>query len=445
MSDELFFDQPVSKPVKRGKTVRPRFPGVNMDQFEPKVFGMYGLITTDEFLGTERSVGEILDSAGKTGMAVDMAVLQRALDASQEVININQAIVNEAAKREVKIGSSADLPKLLFEEMGFKPLRTTPSGKNACNDSVLARYAGNKVVDAIRVWKSARSTMSLLQSFKEAMDPDGRIRYEFLPWDCPTGRIYVRDFNIQQLPPTGRQAIIPDAGYKFLYADYKQMEYRILLSIAGEVEAFPYILNGGDVHVLTAAMIYDKAPESVNSDERDIGKMVNYAISYGASAFTLALQTGKPKEQCQEWIVKYFTKFPRIASWIKNQLTEAMSRGSVRTIFGHVRDLASIIKEDVPTAMRMAVNTQIQGANAGFLKKAISNLSDLSEKGFKLCACVHDSFLIQVPECYDQLTAERLVADRVQFFKSSWLPLEVDFSWGKNWGEAAHAREKLLP
>lgn len=397
---------------------------------------MYQLEEGSEWYEREVKVGQFLKGIGETGMRVDSAVLTAEKgNMAGKMVELQNA-VEELAGRSVKIGSTPDLGKLLFDEKGLKPLIKTASGKRSVADTVLSYYEGNPLVDLVRKWKTTRATLSYLETFGNQVR-DGRIHYTFLPYSCPTGRIYTRDMNIQSIPPAGRKAIVPDVGKKFVYVDYNQMEFRILLSIAEEKEKFGFVERGGDIHVQTIAEVLCKSTNDVTPEERAMGKTLNYAISYGIGSKLLGISLKKTEQEAATLIKRFFETYSKVALWKERIVKAAKVEKYAQTIFGHKRDLVPDFKTDASSALRMAVNTQIQGASSGFLKMALDNLSE-HKKWLRVCCCVHDSILMEVAEDHPEQAAEGIIRNCVCFARRGWLPLEVDLKWGKSWAAVAH-------
>jgi len=401
---------------------------------------LYGLSQGHPFVTIELEVARILDKLGKEGLRVDIKVLRGQERSLTKTLETKQAHINRLAKREIRPGSGAELVALLFDQLALTPLKVSKkTGRPSVADDVLQKYKDIPLVQEIREWKSARYTLSYLQSMEKAVGSDDRIRTTFKPWCCPTGRVYSENISFTQIPVPGRRAILPEEGYRFLYADYNQFEYRILMSMAGQTDVFDKVMNC-DVHKLTAARMFGIEPEAVNKDQREVGKMCNYAIPYQVTADSLAMQSGRSVEVCREFIRAYFTGYPKVAEWVKGIKAQVKKEKKVKTYFGHTRDLATDYKNDPQKAYREGVNTPIQGTAGGFFKKGIVNIGSVAGTlGWKFAMGVFDSFLVQVPIDVDPAKAEALLKACVEFNEPNWIPLTVATHWGNNWAEAAHS------
>ena len=404
---------------------------------------MYQLPTDHEFIPVELRVAEMLREAGARGLRVNEQVLAAETSQIAERLASLQKEIDHLAGRSVHPGSAADLSALFFNELGFPCLRQTRKGKPSFDAEALKKYP-HPIAAKVSEWKSARSTLSFLQAMP-AYVRQGRVHAEFLPWSCPSGRIYCRDLNLQQIPASGRKAIIPDPGMTFVYGDFDQAELRIMMALARETRYYP-ALRSADIHILTAASVFGIPESTVTDAQRDVGKMVTYAISYGVFPGSLAFRLGISRLRAEDYIERYFRAHPRLADWMEQRRASARACGHTSTIFGHRRDLRSV--RDEGTRDRMAVNTAVQGAQAGYLKLAIKRVGDEFSKVIpraEFMMTVHDSILLQVPEDRAK-PASDLLARCMRFELPNPGPdgpllLEASVATGASWAAVAQDGE----
>lgn len=406
---------------------------------------MYQLPAGHEFIPVELRVAEMLREAGARGLRVNEQVLASETSQIVQRLAVAQNEIDQLAGRRVRPGSAADLAALFFNELGFPCARQTRKGKPSFDAETLKKYP-HPVAPKVSAWKSARSTLSFLQAM-QAYVLQGRIHTEFLPWCCPSGRIYCRDFNLQQIPVPGRKAITPDPGMTFVYGDFDQAELRIMMALAGETRYYP-ALRSADVHRLTAVTVFGIPEPSVSDAQRDVGKMVTYAVSYGVFPSSLAFRLGISRLRAENYIARYFRAHPRLADWMEQRRASARACGHTSTMFGHRRDLRSV--RDEGTRDRMAVNTAVQGAQAGYLKLAIKRVGEeilTAIPRAQFMMTVHDSILLQVPDGQSRLASD-LLAKCMRFELPNPGPdgpllLEASVATGPSW--AAVAEDDELP
>lgn len=417
--------------------------GPNEESDLERIYDMYQLLANHEFVAVEVRVAAMLREAGARGLRVDEQVLAAETSQVAERLADVQGAIDKLAGRPVRPGSAADLAALFFDELALPCARQTRKGKPSFDAETLRKYS-HPVAAKVSEWKSMRSTLSFLQAMR-AYVLDGRVHTEFLPWCCPSGRIYCRDFNLQQIPVSGRKAIIPDPGMTFVYGDFDQAELRIMMALAGETCYYP-ALRMGDVHSLTAATVFGIPESSVTEAQREVGKMVTYAVSYGVFPGSLAFRLGISRLRAEDYIARYFRAHTRLADWMEQRRASARACGHTSTIFGHRRNLRSV--RDGGTRDRMAVNTSVQGAQAGYLKLAIKRVGEeilTAIPRAQFMMTVHDSILLQVPG--DEAKAARDLLARCMRFElpnpgpEGPLLLEASVASGSSWAAVAEADE----
>jgi DNA polymerase-1 len=224
-------------------------------------------------------------------------------------------------------------------------------------------------------------------------------------------------------------------------ADYSQIELRVLAHLAGEDALIDAFRAGEDIHDRTAAKLFGPDSGLSRHELRSRSKMVNYAVLYGKTPFTLAKDISVTQEAAQEFIDAYFTGFPHVRAFIDRTLEDARRTGVVRTMFGRRRLMPNLTSRNFQMrtqAEREAVNMPIQGTAADILKKAMIDLHDaLPRRGFKtrMILTVHDELLFESPK-EEADAAAALVRERMEGAASLNVPLTVDVGMGENWRDA---------
>ena len=114
-----------------------------------------------------------------------------------------------------------------------------------------------------------------------------------------------------------RAAFIPAEGWRFVAADYSQIELRILAHLSGEPALIASFQRGEDIHRRTASEVFKVAPEAVTPLQRSIAKSANFAILYGVSAFGLSQATKIDQKEAQRYISDYFATHPQVRAFIE--------------------------------------------------------------------------------------------------------------------------------
>jgi DNA polymerase-1 len=293
----------------------------------------------------------------------------------------------------------------------------------------------------------------------------GRVHTDFNQAVTATGRLSSSNPNLQNIPIRTaysrqiRKAFLPQQGWQLLSADYSQIELRILAHLSQEdvlVEAYK---TGADVHALTARLLLDKAPgETVTSEERRLGKTINFGVIYGMGAQRFARETGVGTTEAKEFLAKYKQRYQKVFAFLESQERYALSRGYVETILGRRRlfhfdpnGLGRLLGKNpfeinLETArrggmeaqqLRAAANAPIQGSSADIIKLAMVQLQqqlNTQQLPARLLLQVHDELVLESPpSALEEVIA--LTRETMQNAVVLSVPLVVDIGVGPNWME----------
>jgi DNA polymerase-1 len=275
----------------------------------------------------------------------------------------------------------------------------------------------------------------------------GRVHTCFNQAVAATGRLSSSDPNLQNIPirtELGRQirrAFVAAPGHVLISADYSQIELRVLAHLAGEEALIEAFRIGEDIHDRTANKVFGPDSTLDKHELRRRAKIVNYALLYGKTAFTLAKDIGVTKEAAQEFIDAYFAGFPRVRHFIDDTIARARESGVVRTMFGRRRlvpELNSRNGQIRAAAERATVNMPIQGSAADILKKAMIDLHEaLRAQGLRarMILTVHDELLFEALE-EEADRAAGVVREVMESATPLNVPLTVDVGIAQNWRDA---------
>jgi DNA polymerase-1 len=349
------------------------------------------------------------------------------------------------AGEEFVIGSPQQLGAILFEKLGLSRKRRGKTGFSTDARVLQAIRSEHEIIPKIERF---RELTKLVQTYLDALPAyiaeDGRIHTTFLMVNAATGRLASINPNLQNIPirtETGREiraCFIADPGNVLLSVDYSQVELRVLAHIAGEDVLKDIFRRGEDVHTETAAAVFDTPPDELTVAMRSKAKMVNYGIVYGLSAFGLADRLRIPQEEAQEFIDRYLQRFPAVARFMADAVTQAEQHGYVSTLFGRRRQVPEIRARNWQTRKlgeRLAVNSIIQGTAADIIKVAMVRCHDaLAAAGLstRVILQIHDELLFEGPAGEAQQAAEIVSAEMVGAADLD-PPLVVDAGIGPNW------------
>jgi DNA polymerase-1 len=278
----------------------------------------------------------------------------------------------------------------------------------------------------------------------QLVDAGGRIHTRFNQAVAATGRLSSSDPNLQNIPirsPLGREirrGFVPAPGYRFIGADYSQVELRVMAHLSGDeafVEAFR---NDRDIHRETAARIFGVEPARITPAMREQAKTINFATIYGQGPFALAAQLGISREQAREFIDQYFVRFSGVAAYLEEMKETARRQGYVETLIGRRRYVPEIRSKNPGIrgyGERTATNSPIQGTAADIIKISMIRLHRrLAEGSARMLLQVHDELLVEAPEDEVQEIGA-VVREEMEHAIELTVPLRVDLGLGTTWYE----------
>jgi DNA polymerase I len=387
----------------------------------------------------------VLRECEKAGIKLDTARLEHAGLRMRAAAADLEREIWELAGEEFMIGSPQQLAEVLFVKLGLSRKRRGKTGFSTDARVLQAIRDEHPIVEKIERWRElTKLVQTYLEQLPAAIGPDGRLHTTLLQTNTATGRLASINPNLQNIPirsETGREiraCFVAETGNVLISVDYSQVELRVLAHIAGEDVLKEIFKRGEDVHTETAAAVFDTPPDQLTVAMRSKAKMVNYGIVYGLSAFGLADRLRIPQEEAQEFIDRYLQRFPAVARFMADAVTQAEQHGYVSTLFGRRRQVPEIRARNWQTRKlgeRLAVNSIIQGTAADIIKVAMVRCHDaLATAGLstRVILQIHDELLFEGPEGEAQRAAEIVSAEMVGAAELD-PPLVVDAGIGPNW------------
>jgi len=200
-------------------------------------------------------------------------------------------------------------------------------------------------------------------------------------------------------------------------------------------------LRDQDIHQETATRVFANSTALFPEEQRRRAKIINFSIIYGATAYSLARELGASNAEAQEFIDRYFEKYPKVKEYLEKSVKETLESGAAKTLFGRTRPVPELRHKDRTSQQygrRIALNTPIQGTAADLIKKAMIEIwQDIKkqELGAKMILQVHDELVFEVPKSEMEKT-ESLVKKKMENVVPLKVPLKVYCGWGANWAEA---------
>ena len=384
-----------------------------------------------------------LDVPFLKSMSVEMATESNALEQK----------IYETAGEKFNLASPKQLGEILFDKLkiGGAKQKKTKTGQYATGEEVLSYLANdNEIVRDILEW---RQMVKLQSTYIDALpnqvdEKTGRVHTDYMQTVAATGRLSSNNPNLQNIPIRTergrliRKAFIArDENYTLVSADYSQIELRIIAALSGEENMIKAFQNNEDIHRSTAAKVFHVPLEEVTKEQRSNAKTVNFGIIYGVSAFGLSNQTSLSRKESAELIDAYYTSYPKLKSYMSNQVDFARKNGYVQTILGRRRYLKDINSANAVVrgaAERNAVNAPIQGSAADIIKIAMINIHKklISENWkSKMLLQVHDELVFDVQNSELEKIKPMIKYEMENAFTMA-VPLDVELGSGKDWLEA---------
>ena len=355
------------------------------------------------------------------------------------------------AGKSFNLSSPKQLQTILFEELKIPVLKKTPKGAPSTAEEVLQELALDyplpKVILENRGLSKLKSTYT--DKLPLLVDPKtNRVHTSYHQAVTATGRLSSTDPNLQNIPirsEEGRKirlAFIAPTDHKIVAIDYSQIELRIMAHLSDDPGLVKAFSEGKDVHKATAAEIFAVPLDEVTSDQRRSAKAVNFGLIYGMSAFGLAKQLNVSRHTAQEYMDKYFERYPNVSQYMEDTRQQATDTGYVETLFGrrlYLPDIKSKNGMRKKAAERAAINAPMQGTAADIIKKAMLSVDawilEQNDPRIKMTMQVHDELIFEIHQDIVESTTQTLVEIMNNAVEMS-VPLIAEAGIGENWEQA---------
>ncbi|HEX3430933.1 MAG TPA: DNA polymerase I [Rhizomicrobium sp.] len=403
----------------------------------------------------ERPLVGVLADMERAGVVIDPDLLRRLSNEFAQGMERLEREIHNHAGGPFNIGSPKQLGEILFDKFKLAGGRRTKTGAWSTDSDILEELAadGHEIARLVLDW---RQLQKLRGTYTDALpgfvnSDTGRVHTSFAMASTTTGRLASIDPNLQNIPirtEEGRRiraAFVAPKGSLLVSADYSQIELRLLAHIADIPELKKAFAEGTDIHALTASEMFGVPVKDMPAEVRRRAKAINFGIVYGISAFGLANQLGIPRGEADDYIRRYFERFPGIRAYMDRTKAFAREHGYVETLFGRrvpVRDIASKIPGHRGGAERQAINAPIQGTAADIIRRAMIRVPPALSKeklNARMLLQVHDELVFEAPEQEAAATcaiARRVMEKAALPAISLSVPLVVEARAAKNWDEA---------
>lgn len=392
---------------------------------------------------------EVLASMEFLGIKVDKnMLLDLEIEFKEKIDQLTREIYT-LADTEFNINSPKQLGEILFEKLGLPPIKKTKTGYSTNADVLEKLHDQHDIIPKISEYRQVtKLKTTYVDGLLNIINPiTKRIHSSFNQTVTTTGRISSTEPNLQNIPvrlEMGRRlrkVFISDDGYRFIDADYSQIELRVLAHIAGDENLIDTFIKNQDIHTRTASEIFEVPMEEVTPLMRGDAKAVNFGIVYGISDFGLSQNLNIPVNKAKKYIESYLDKYPSVRKYMKDIVEEGKEKGYVVTLLHRRRYLPELKSSNFNIRSfgeRIAMNTPIQGSAADIIKIAMVTVYKRLKEGnykAKLILQVHDELIIECPENEIE-TVTKILQESMENAIKMAVPLKVDLSYANNWYDA---------
>lgn len=392
----------------------------------------------------------VLQKMERTGIEVDAAVLKKQSDElAARLLELEQEVYKLAGE-EFNLGSPKQLQQIFYEKLELPVLKKTKTGQPSTAEPVLQELAVD--YELPRLLLEHRSLAKLKSTYTDKLPLEingdsGRIHSTYQQAVAATGRLSSTEPNLQNIPIRTaegrrvRKAFVSKPGYKLVAADYSQVELRIMAHLSQDQGLLKAFADSLDVHRATAAEVFGVELQDVTPEQRRRAKAINFGLIYGMSAFGLANQLGIGRQEAQQYVDRYFDRYPGVRTYMDQTQALADEKGYVETLFGRRLYLPDIRAGNAVlrrAAQRTAINAPMQGTAADIIKRAMIDIDhwlDTKSLDATMLLQVHDELIFEVAEQDVDLLADG-VKFRMVTAASLDVPLVVEVGVGNNWDEA---------
>jgi DNA polymerase I len=394
---------------------------------------------------------DILSRIERHGVLIDSKLLEKQSEQlAARIAELEQQAYEQAGKA-FNLASPKQLQEILFDQMQLPVLKKTPTGAPSTAEDVLAELALE--YDFPKLITEHRGLSKLKSTYTDKLpkmqnEQTGRVHTSYHQAVAATGRLSSTEPNLQNIPIRTeegrriRQAFIAPPGKKIVAVDYSQIELRIMAHLSQDKALLDAFAHGRDIHRATAAEVFGVSLDEVTSEQRRSAKAVNFGLIYGMSAFGLAKQLGVSRSEAQQYVDRYFERFPGVLKYMERTRTQAHEKGYVETLFGRRLYLPEINAQNMARrkgAERAAINAPMQGTAADIIKKAMivvdAWLQQQSSAPAVMIMQVHDELVFEVDEDKVEAVQQQLVALMAEAAKLD-VPLLAEAGCGDNWDQA---------
>jgi len=389
----------------------------------------------------------VLADMEMAGVSIDVPYLEGLSTRLESEIAKAEKEIFLLAGEEFNINSPKQLQHILYEKLGLPRGKKTKTGYSTAAATLAGLAEEFEIIARLLEYRELTKLKSTyVEALPRLVNPrSGRIHPSFNQAVAATGRLSCSEPNLQNIPirtELGREIrrafIAGRSEDRLLAADYSQIELRVLAHISGDEALSDIFATGRDLHSATAGELFGVSPQQVSAEMRRLAKIVNFSIPYGTTPEGLAQRIRVPVEEARAYMARYFQRFPGVARYIEETISQARESGYVSTLLGRRRPLPEISSSNASRrelAERVAINTPIQGSAADLMKLAMLKVAEALKREklrTRIILQVHDELVFE-GEREEIPKAAALAKEKMEKAYRLRVPLKVEMEYGNNW------------
>ena len=396
----------------------------------------------------EQPINDILVDMQQEGIYCDKQELDKVGQKVSKKLSKIEGEIKELIGRDINLNSPKQVKELLFEDLNLTPQKKSGKGKSYSTDAqVLVKLSKEHPVPGLilryrELYKLKSTYIDALPTFINKKS--GRIHTSWNQTLVATGRLSSSNPNLQNIPKgedvqlSIRQSFKPKDDWVFISADYSQIELRVLAYFSQDKNLIDAFLHNKDIHRQTAAKLFDIEESEVSSEQRNVGKRINFSVLYGLTPYGLSRDLEISFSDAKKYIDLYFEQYPGVAQWMENIVKETKKFGYTKTLYGRRRYIPGIYEKNktlYELAKRIAINTPAQGTAAEITKIGMLNFDkEIKKHGLsaKILLQIHDELLVSCPAS-EAAQVESLLKVSLESAVSWSIPLIVATKSGMSW------------
>lgn len=406
-----------------------------------------GPATDREQLAEYLELSATLARMERRGIACSAESLARAGEDFERIAASLESRIFELAGQELNLGSTKQLGEVLFAKLGLPVVKRTKTGWSTATEALERIEHAHPIVPLVIRWRMLRRLMdSWVTALSSTIDADGRIRSTCSPERSFSGRLVNSSPDLGRVPGRTpemeriRRAFAAPEGTVLLSVDYRQLGLYVLAHLTRDPALVEPLSRGADLHVITAAAVLELPTESIDADQRQLGKVINFATFAGQGASALALQLGVSAEEAKRLIARFDDHYAVTRAFQDEQLRLAQERGWVQTLSGRRWPIGALRSPDHTErayAERLARRATHEGSVADVSRRGLL-CADQALRAAGLEATpllqVHDEVLFEVPLA-ELAAAADIAAEAMRGAYALIVPLRVGIEAGANWAD----------